>query len=162
MPDKWDKRSRGIKTNVQPSVGGGKRVPRTTVVPIPNDGSNRPVVSFQYADRSYDGEWSWPSGEDAATLLHFLCELGQWTWGEIASQRYGGQTRHRKHHELDFSVVCGEAQTRLSDLGHDQIFTEYFRFRLSGEKRLWGFRVGDVFYVLWWDANHMVYPIDLS
>jgi hypothetical protein len=45
---------------------------------------------------------------------------------------------------------------RLNEIFEDDMF----RFRLAGEKRLWGFRVGNVFYVLWWDASHRVYPTE--
>ena len=30
-------------------------------------------------------------------------------------------------------------------------------FRLGNTRRLWGI-IDDVFYPVWWDANHKVYP----
>jgi hypothetical protein len=35
-----------------------------------------------------------------------------------------------------------------------------FRFRLAGERRLWGYRVGRTFHVVWWDWDHKVYPTE--
>ena len=37
-----------------------------------------------------------------------------------------------------------------------------FARALSGTKRLWGFRKDGVFYVLWWDPDHTVYPTELN
>ena len=53
-----------------------------------------------------------------------------------------------------------EAQKRLTDLHLDETFEDLFRFRVGGKKRLWGFEVDGVFHVLWWDAEHQVYPTE--
>lgn len=37
-----------------------------------------------------------------------------------------------------------------------------FRFRLSGEKRLWGFRKGATFHAVLWDPEHKVFPTEPS
>ncbi len=63
-----------------------------------------------------------------------------------------------KHHHESFESVCSGAQQRLSELKYDETFADFFRFRLSGKKRLWGSVVDEVFYVLWWDADHQVHP----
>jgi hypothetical protein len=50
-----------------------------------------------------------------------------------------------------------EAQDRLEDLRRaDQ--TTISALRISGERRLWGFRVGNIFHVIWWDPHHEVWP----
>jgi len=51
------------------------------------------------------------------------------------------------------------AQRRLQHLSLDD-FDELFRFRLGNKRRLWGILDGDVFYPLWWDADHKVYPLE--
>jgi hypothetical protein len=56
--------------------------------------------------------------------------------------------------------LCAAAQKRLAERRLDEVMEEQelFRFRVSATVRLWGFIKGSVFHVLWWDANHKVYP----
>jgi hypothetical protein len=131
------------------------RHPKTLVKPGPDYGGHLPTFSFRYADRVYSGSWCWPKGPDVSEMLEFLCEMSHLTWKEILQQTSGG---HRKHHAMPFSSLVAEAQTRIAELRHDEIFEELFRFRLAGTKRLWGYRHLEVFYILWWDAQHRVYP----
>lgn len=141
--------------------GSGDRQPKTVVGTPRADGY--PSFSFRYADRSYSGMWEWPpTGEDLDEVLDFLCEMSRLTWLEIKSQLTGSGrrgSRHKKHHYQDSDGVCLEAQRRFGELGLDAVFDQYFRFRLGGEKRLWGFLTDDgVFHVLWWDPDHKVCP----
>lgn len=51
-----------------------------------------------------------------------------------------------------------EARERLVDLEHDD--EDIAALRLSGPGRLWGFRRGRYFHVLWWDPDHRVWPTE--
>lgn len=53
----------------------------------------------------------------------------------------------------------GEATRRLQALRLDD-FDELFRFRLGNLPRLWGILDGDIFYPVWWDPDHEVYPLE--
>lgn len=143
----------------QPGAKQGKKQPRA-IVPAPTGLDRKPVVSFEYADFAYVGEWKWPAGEDASRLLALLGEWARCTWQELRAQQYGGKDRHRKHHEQAFGSVCPAAQERLRELHLDEVFEEFFRFRFDGKGRVWGFVRDDVFYLLWWDPDHRVYPLD--
>lgn len=141
------------KTRVQLRPGLGDRQPKT-IVRHPHDDHDRPKFSFRHVDR-----WQWCEGDEAAELLAFVCEMSRLTWTEIKSQmtgegRYG--PRHKKHHYQAFDSVSTAAQKRLAELHLDATFEEFFRFRVGGEKRLWGFLVEGVFYALWWDPDHAV------
>jgi hypothetical protein len=83
-------------------------------------------------------------------------------WSEIEADRVGSsRNRHKKHHGQAIDTLSDPAKKALAKTKLDEIFGEdIFRFRLSGEKRLWGFRSGDVFHVLWWDPDHAVYPTE--
>lgn len=85
------------------------------------------------------------------------------TWGQIEAQKAG--TKHgelKRHHAQAQDSLAGKARkdlARLQDVfGDDDIF----RFRLSGKKRLWGFRRGRVFHAVFWDPSHKVYPTEKS
>lgn len=145
------------KTNAKLKSAGGRLDPKA-LRPPPGAEPGHVTVSFEFADRTHSGSWSWPTGDDAALVLDFLCEISRSRWGELLAQETGGRNRHKKHHSYDFGTVAAEAQARLAELRHDETFSEFFRFRLSGEGRLWGYVRDGVFYVLWWDADHKVSP----
>jgi hypothetical protein len=49
-----------------------------------------------------------------------------------------------------------QTRDRLIELEHDD--EDIACLRLSGTGRLWGFRRGRYFHVLWWDPDHQVWP----
>jgi hypothetical protein len=145
------------RSKVSPPSHKGSRKP-AAVVGIPDaDDLRPPVFSFLFADRDFNAAWSWPTDAEAGEVLRFLCEMSRYTWTEIMGQRRdsGGMI----HHEQAIDTVCQEAQDRITELGHDQRFEWLFRFAIGGRKRLWGFVTDGVFYVLWWDRDHQVYPV---
>lgn len=148
------------KTKALPQAGGGGRNPKTNVSVASSPSHDLPVVSFQYADREAEkNPWPWPEGDALGEMIHFLCGISTTTWHELRNQMWGGKDRHRKHHGMAFDVVCEQAQQRLAKSKLDEVFDEFFRFRLDGKTRLWGFERSGVFYLLWWDPDHSVYPV---
>jgi hypothetical protein len=86
--------------------------------------------------------------------------MAQLTWAEIETQRAGG---HKRHHSQEISGLEAAAQADITKRKLSERFNEtMFRFRLSGEQRLWGFRNGRVFHIVWWDPDHQVYPTEKS
>ena len=106
--------------------------------------------------------WSWKATEhEIREIVQFLSEMERLTWNEIRAQMTGSKSgSHRKHHFMPVGSLCDEAQRRLQELRLDD-FDEMFRFRLGNFPRLWGiFDHKGVFYPVWWDADHQVYPHD--
>ncbi|MBB2944427.1 hypothetical protein FB565_004156 [Actinoplanes lutulentus] len=128
----------------------------------PDAGEHKVTFSFHYADHGYQGSWSWPVAGEAEELLQFLCAVGSSTWSEVKAQLFNSKGgSHKKHHYQSIDGLCREAQERIAHLRLDEQFgDEIFRFRVGNRKRLWGFIAAGVFYVLWWDAGHLVYPVD--
>lgn len=111
-------------------------------------------------DDSCDWDWELPTS-DAFRLLDFLEESSQRTWGELLSDRTGGNSRHKKHHAHRVDSLPRPATDRLKKLGFiDRGEEQLFRFRIDGKGRLWGYRSGALFRVVWWDAEHRVYPTE--
>jgi len=76
------------------------------------------------------------------------------TWAEIE--------RDRKHdHPVPCAHLVREAQNRLQEIKLDDL-DELWRFRFSGERRIWGIRDGRLFRVLWWDPEHQICPSPLK
>ena len=123
---------------------------------------------FDYCDR--DGAWSWGQvrnwcSTDAragagCAVRAAMDEMGRLTWSEILSQTIGGKDRHRKHHSQTWDSLCGEAQERWLEIERTE--EELFRFRVGGRERIWGVRQGATFFVVWWDAEHQIYPTEKS
>lgn len=142
---------------------GGRETPRQVKAASPHSLSTngeRPHFSFEYADRTCQSGFAFPpdSAADELDLLGFLCEMSQLTWANIEAQRSGPR---RRHHDQPVASICKAAQVRLGDVRFDEVVDEeIFRFRLTGVKRLWGFRHGRVFHAVWWDPDHQVYPTE--
>jgi hypothetical protein len=120
----------------------------------------KPTFCFGHVDRNANNLWAFnPSGEHMIEIVEFIGQMGQSTWAQIEAMRTGGKDRHRKHHSYNVDSFASAAQADFHKahlgerFGHDM-----FRFRLAGEKRLWGFRDHAVFRVVWWDPEHEVCP----
>ncbi len=129
--------------------------------PPPSAQEQTPLFCFYHADRASKNAWAFkPSEADAPVLFDFVCDMGHLKWGEIVGQTSGG---HKKHHSQPINSIESAAQGDLKKRKLDEMFgDEMFRFRLSGPKRLWGFRAGRTFHVVWWDPNHAVYPTEAN
>lgn len=145
---------------------GGKYVPKPNPV---SDNKAVPVAATEGGDyRELYVRWTareidrlandgrrWDlNAKETIELLKFLDELTNRTWGEWESERTDGRKRHHDHAITDLN---SEAQDRLQELEMNE--ERIFRFRLSGPCRLWGFRSGALFRVLWYDPEHAVYPV---
>lgn len=123
----------------------------------PDEG--HPSFSFRYLDNAGDWSWNRRSAEDSHEILGFLESVKDLSWNELGRQRSG---RRARHHFQDVSDIVPAAQRRVENLALDTVVDSLYRFRLSGVKRLWGFRKEGVFYTLWWDPEHTVYPTEPS
>jgi hypothetical protein len=110
-----------------------------------------------------EGDWSWGPRkwtDDAwEKVIHpKLREFEVLHWSEIESFTTGGKERHRMHHPMPIDVLCTESLKRLAEL--EVYVDQIYRFRLGSQRRLWGFRIVNVFETLWYDPLHQIYPTD--
>ncbi|EKX91837.1 hypothetical protein HMPREF9997_00500 [Corynebacterium durum F0235] len=104
--------------------------------------------------------WSWKlASNETKVLLDFLSTLHTMTWGDWESHR---TNNGRKHHSQRIDSLSRSALKRLREINPtlDQAEEELFRFRLGSTRRLWGYRSGATFRILWWDDHHQVYPTE--
>jgi hypothetical protein len=112
-----------------------------------------------------EGKWSWgqqrqwSSQEWDSIIKPNLETFSNLTWSEILAQTTGDNGRHRKHHDMEISLICTEAQNRWQDIELSEYDT-IFRFRLGGRERLWGYRELQKFNLIWWDPTHQIYVTD--
>lgn len=108
-----------------------------------------------------DVAWSWGArewGDEAwsGVTSPKLKQFEQLLWKEIES--FTTDSGHRMHHSMAIEIICTEAQDRLLEL--DKVDGDIHRFRLGNLRRLWGFRIVNVFEILWYDPKHNIYPTD--
>lgn len=110
------------------------------------------VVNFGNADQ--EGQWSWGADRnwDSAQqtdLEAFFIALGEINWRTLYQDQ--------NHGDRPTSAYCAEAYQRWCILDFEQ-FDTVFRFRLTGACRLYGIRMGNCFYLIWLDLNHLIMP----
>jgi hypothetical protein len=102
-----------------------------------------------------DAEQSWSTTHPVtidvlrSEILAKMQQFETQTWGEIIRDR-------ERNHPVAVEDMAPEAQRRIERLGLD--VDGLFRFRLDGQKRLWGIRDCAHFKIVWWDPEHKVCP----
>jgi hypothetical protein len=119
------------------------------------------LMEWTSIDADIDGNWSWgprawSEADWTGIILPKLRDFATMRWREIDAALT--DSGHRMHHSMPVEVICDECQTRLLEL--EKVDDDIFRFRLGNLPRLWGFRILQVFHVLWYDPRHQVYPTD--
>lgn len=86
--------------------------------------------------------------------MALLCEYERLKWSEALDDR--------SNHPMPIANIDKAAQKRLSVLGYGDGENLYqLKIRGGGGKqRLWGFRIENIFQILWWDPRHTVYPME--
>ena len=116
--------------------------------------------SIDSADR--EGTWSWGvdrkwSDETWGGIVKpKLDEFEKLMWREI--EEFTTSSGHRSHHSMSRDVICNESQARMVELDHG--YDEIYRFRLGNNRRLWGFRIVNMFEILWYGPTHKIYPTE--
>jgi len=96
------------------------------------------------------------SGEDLCGLMKRLAQLETMTVGEA----FPGGGYPGKEYDVE-KIPTAAARERLDAIGLADM-TKISVFRLGGELRLYGFRYGNVFHVVWWDPEHVIWPSQLK
>ncbi len=147
---------KSIRVNLSVPIS---KSPRTSVDPT----SFREMrMTWCITQADVNGTWSWGQERQwsdeqwKSSINDTLSLLSKLTWKEIEVQRSG---RTYRNHSQAIESVCSEAICRWNVLGIET--DTVYRFRLSGKERAWGYRLGSHFYMIWYDAEHKVYPVEL-
>lgn len=128
-----------------------------------------PAQELMKLDRTIEdreGHWTWGEARDWTddfwnkALGPFIIGYTSKTWGEIWAEKWGSKGK-RKHVSYPTSSICKEAQDRLIELKLDD-FEQIFRFRMTGEERVYGFVPHPTFQLLWFDKKHKVFPTNVQ
>lgn len=105
----------------------------------------------------FEGPFGWgrASAEDFCAALKRLRELEGLAWREILNHQ------GRNNHPIQVSRLTSDAQDRLRELREEE-YDELYSFRVTGRYRIWGIRVDQTCFLLWYDPNHLVYPVNVA
>ncbi len=124
---------------------------------------------FYWTDNHSDllGNWSWhePRQWSAAEYNKIKSHMDSHknnSWGQVEAMTYSGKHKIRKllNKYQNLSSICCEARNRWLSLKFLSQFEELFRMRLGDKKRIWGIRNQHYFFVVWYERNHQICPID--
>ena len=146
------------KRKFQPSPVPSKRkeTPRSTPeLPGADSSGDRLCWRFKHVD--HDGPWGFDrmTGAELRSLMKSLAEFELMTMNEAFKGGYPG-----KDYDIE-EIPTREARERLDAIGLADM-TKISVFRLGGTPRLYGFRCGNVFHVVWWDPDHVIWPSRLK
>jgi hypothetical protein len=110
------------------------------------------------------GRWSWGQSRNwglplwRKNILPFLHHYEKKMWKDIHRENAGDDHRFKTY---ETSKICKEARERLVELKIDDL-EDISRFRLGNRPRLYGIMCQHVFFLLWWDPEHNIYPSNIQ
>lgn len=135
------------------SVVSGKRSGDPKAM-LPGAGSSGERVCWRFEHVDHDGPWGFDKVQPDM-LCEILRKLRDFESMTVEGLRR--QVEHFKSYNLAEPGLCKAARERLAARGWDDL-DSIQRLRFSGPQRLYGFLLGNVFHIVWWDPLHEVYP----
>lgn len=121
---------------------------------------------FKYSLEFIDTEdsWSWKDGERQMTqeeknyVLTKLDGFSQQDWGQVSCG-----DNDINHYDEGIAKFCNEAKLRWNQRGLGDFSDSVYRLYMGGNKiRVYGFVVEEIFYMVWYDRKHLIYPTPLK
>ncbi len=120
------------------------KTPYITNVENPDSANSAsPSWCFRYCDSKY---WTFNSDEFMNDILPKLRILETQTWNEILVKA------NKQNHSIDTETLNKLARNRLDTMNIEA--EAIVSLRLQSTHRLYGYRIGSVFHILWYDKNH--------
>ena len=132
--------------------------PRTDLSNYPESSINENPV-WKLGKIDFAGEWGFNNIDNGSTLKNLHQKLKNFesmTWGEIEKKR--GKSG-KLNHFMTIDKISANAQERFEKIRLSEEYDTLYSFHLSGTERLWGIRENEIYYILWWDKHHTVYPV---
>lgn len=112
--------------------------------------SDNSYLDFKADQMDLDGPWGWNlfDSTNMQEVFQKIFESQKLSWQEL---------RNNGSHFVDMEDLCPQAQKRLINIKKEDL-DQLFSLRLTGRKRIWGIKEGNIFWLLWWDPSHEVSP----
>ena len=143
-------RRRG-KNKAVPKQGApeGKSVPPWAAAPKIGDRQ----ISWKFSKTDSGGPWSWTEFPDDR-LRELITKFANFETMDANALKHG---RHWSLHPVD--TLSKAARDRLIQIGRDDL-DRLISFHLDGMARVWCCEYESIMFVLWWDPDHTVYPVE--
>jgi hypothetical protein len=130
-----------------------KKISEESIAKVTQGGSTddfNPSFRFTYADENNWclSEWNASEIDD---LIRALKKIEKYTWSQIKTQ--GSKTKGE-------SVGCGFKVIKQHPVLPERISEDVniSEMRVCVKKRIFGFRIDSVYYIVWFDRDHSVCP----
>jgi len=127
-----------------------KNIPEQIISQRPvNTDNEKPSFRFTYADKNRWTLSDWTPSE-IKDLIEGLKKIEKYTWGQIKS--HGSKNRGQS---------VGTGYKLINDpppLPPELQNKDITEMRIDRTKRIFGFRVNSIYYIVWFDRNHSVCP----
>ncbi|MGD9736426.1 MAG: hypothetical protein AB7V58_12610 [Solirubrobacterales bacterium] len=137
----------GKKPKLGAKVKPQKR-PKRAIFGKPTSEDPTVIWGLSYVDLG--GKWGW-ARIDVNVLSHVLNFMHNLE-GMLPVEVFGP-----RHKRIEIDSLCPEAKKRLTEIELDDL-DALWELHVTGLERIWGHRVGHVFYPVWWDPLHEVCP----
>ena len=119
------------------------KTPKVGVFP-----SNQLRPEFRADQMDTQGSWGWDRFDSLqiSKLLQKIFEAQKLTWQDL---------RNNGSHFVNRNDLCPEAQKRLRSIEEDDL-DQLFSLRITGSRRVWCIKKGNLLCLLWWDPKHTV------
>lgn len=100
--------------------------------------------------------WGWHALDESG-MRNIKAKLSEYevkTWNEILVKECS------RNHRIECHKLCKQAQDKLAELGLDDV-EQLISLRVGARERVWGILNNSVLDLLWWDPDHLVYPVSL-
>jgi hypothetical protein len=133
-----------------------KKIPKSLVFPSETKTPKVGILltdschpEFKADQMDHGGSWQWnlDSGQ-LQEILQKIFSSQKLTWQEL---------RNNGSHLVNRKDLSPEAQKRLDQMQKEDL-DQLFSLRLTGRKRIWGIKEGNILWLLWWDPDHQVCP----
>jgi len=116
--------------------------------------------AWRFGKIDFEGEWGFDKINKSSILKNLHQKLKNFegmTWGEI--ERKTIKKGSKLNHSIFVEKISKEAKNRFKKIRLADEYDTLYSFHLAGKERLWGIRENEIFYIIWWDKEHTVYPV---
>ena len=117
-----------------------------------------PRWMFQRCDFDHPKWGMTPNAGELTKVFKYLSNLENRKWGDILTDKSGRRNNTRNHH-IELSDILSEAQKRAVAINVDE-FDTLCSIAVGGRERVWGYISDGVFYIIWFDMQHEIYPYE--
>ena len=141
------------KNRPTPEAPNARKATPIRLPGLPDSDSSGDRLCWRFRHVDHDGPWGFDrmTGDELAGLMRSLAGFETMTMAEAFNGGHPG-----KDYDIE-EIPTVQARERLDAIGLADM-TKISRFRLTGTQRLYGFRVANVFHVVWWDPRHEIWP----